>query len=79
MFDIVSFLDKTMKWNIFVEVAKNCNAIAKIVNKNTYFLTSLYLCKYKKKKKKKKNALIQLFGTERLESKVFIVKALIKV
>ena len=75
MFDIVSFLDKTMKWNIFVEVAKNCNAIAKIVNKNTYFLTSLYLCKYKKKK----NALIQLFGTERLESKVFIVKALIKV
>ena len=27
----------------------------------------------------KKNALIQLFGTERLESKVFIVKALIKV
>ena len=78
MFDIVSFLDKTMKWNIFVEVAKNCNAIAKIVNKNTYFLTSLYLCKYKKKKKKK-NALIQLFGTERLESKVFIVKDFIKV
>ena len=77
MFDIVSFLDKTMKWNIFVEVAKNCNAIAKIVNKNTYFLTSLYLCKYKKKKKK--NALIQLFGTERLESKVFIVKDFIKV
>ena len=76
MFDIVSFLDKTMKWNIFVEVAKNCNAIAKIVNKNTYFLTSLYLCKYKKKKK---NALIQLFGTERLESKVFIVKDFIKV
>ena len=74
MFDIVSFLDKTMKWNIFVEVAKNCNAIAKIVNKNTYFLTSLYLCKYKKK-----NALIQLFGTERLESKVFIVKDFIKV